>query len=238
MPRSAIVYRANPEASSDLMDILFSKGKEFFYDESEKYAIYIKDVRSIDDNIRIVDLLVDHSIPLLVKKRNGDRIETEQQMIRTVSDARLGVIKRVGENSLDNVVLSLSNKRIAKIIATALEGIIGKTALLRVRFAFPYSIQSEIVNLFEDIVRITSEDVDDMNIAGLSLKGHSLYNAGEFDKAFTGKVKYIGVRLGNEWFLISTEGRITTYKNIDDRTFIEKIYTILHRLLGVGAIII
>jgi len=132
----------------------------------------------------------------------------------------------------------LSKRSLAKLFAYAIEKIIGKTVLLKIQFDFSPSKQQAIVNQFDDIVRITSDDVNDIRIIGLTLKGHSLHAAQEFKKAFTGIVKYLGVRIGDEWFLLSREGRILTYKPLSDYAFIEHIRNILTRLAHAQAIVI
>lgn len=238
MPRSANIRRVNPEVASDVLNVLLSEGKEFKYDEDKGLAVFIKKVTDKGDH-KNVDILIDYNALITRKVREGGEVKTWQETVPSVVSVRLALFSEVrGSGVIENVAVLLSSKSISRLLAYALERIVGKTALLRVKFDFSYTKQQDIVNQFDDIVRITSDDVDDARIIGLSLKGHSLYGSYEFQKAFTGKVRYIGVRLGNEWFLVASDGRITTYRPLGDDVFIEKIILILRRLLAAQVVVI
>ncbi len=98
-------------------------------------------------------------------------------------------------------------------------------------------LPSEIA--FDDIVRIRGEDVVDAVISGISIKGSRLYQASlEYQKALSGEVKQIGVALNEDWFILTSSGRVTTYKKLSDEEFIERIHQIITRLLRAGAVIL
>ncbi len=238
MVRSAHVFKINPEVVYDVIDVLMTPEKEYIYDRETNLGLYIKNVEN-RENYSFIEILIDYVFLIIRKERKKGELISKSETIKTATRVPLAYFPTItGSFSVDHVTVILSKKSLSKLLATAISRIVGREAFLRISFDFSPSKEQAIVNQFDDIVRITSEDVADMRINGLTLKGHSLYAAPEYRKAFTGIVRYLGVRIENNWFLIARDGRIITYKNLDNDNFIEYIYKILRKLAHASAIII
>ena len=238
MPRSAHLYKIDPEVVKEVTSILLQEGKEYVYDEKKNLGLYTKSVTR-GDGYYVAEILIDYTFLVSRKERKNGEIIVKREEVKSVDILKTVYIPKIkGSSEIDHIMITLSKQSLAKLLTYAIERITGRIALLKIQFDFSPSKQKNIINQFDDIVRITSDDVNDIRIIGLSLKGHSLYAAQEFKKAFTGIVRYLGVRIGNEWFLLSREGRIITYKLLNDNDFIERIRDILRRLAHAHAIIV
>lgn len=238
MTRSATLLRIDPEVVSDVLEILNSEKREIPY--SGNLAIFIKKVEKIN-SYSLVHGLIDVEVEIKVKKRSNGQIETEPQKLIKCEEFKLAYYPRItgGSSEIPHLVVVLGPKATVRVLGTAIEEIIRRRAFLRVQFYFTPSNETVIRNHFDDIVRITSEDILDAIIWGISLRGSRLYQApSEYQKALSGKVKRIGVALNEDWFLIASSGEITTYKKLSDEEFIEKIYQIVVRLLNAGAVVL
>uniref|UniRef100_A0A7C3YGH0 Uncharacterized protein n=1 Tax=Geoglobus ahangari TaxID=113653 RepID=A0A7C3YGH0_9EURY len=236
LPRSATLLRINPEAVEDVLRVFKNIGQEIPY--LEDLAIFIK-VFEKHNHYYLGYILVDLKDRIMVKKRVDGEIETKPQSVLRCEEIKFAYFPKIsGSTEISHVTVVLGRENIARLLATVIEKVVGRTAFLRVRFSFTPSNEATIRNVFDDIVRIHGEDIVDAVISGISIKGSRLYMASpEYQKALTGEIKHIGVALRDEWFIVSSSGRVTTYKRLSDEEFIERIHQILMRFLGAGAVV-
>lgn len=237
MPRSATLLRINPEVVEKVVRIFESEGEEFPYEDD--LALYVKKYEK-KDRYALGHVIIDVEEEIPVRKRVNGEVKTELQRVLKCEEVTFACFPKIsGSGEITHAVVVLGRERLAKLLSTVVEKIVGTTAYLSVRFAFTPSNENAIRNQFDDIVRIRGEDVVDAVISGITIKGARLYRASpEYQKALSGEVKYIGVALGDYWFIVNSSGRITTYKKLSDEEFIEKIEQIVSRLLRVGAVIL
>ncbi len=176
-------------------------------------------------------ILIDLEDEIKVKKRVGGEIKIELQRVTRCEEVKFAYFPKISwSTEIPHVIVVLGRESIARLLATAIERIVGHTAFLRVRFSFTPSNEAAIRNSFDDIVRIRGEDVVDAVISGISIKGSRLYQASsEYQKALSGEVKQIGVALSEDWFIVTSSGRVTTYKRLSDEEFIERVHQIVTR---------
>ncbi|WP_456330536.1 hypothetical protein [Archaeoglobus sp.] len=237
MPRSATLLRIDPEVVESVLSVFKSVGEEIPYQDD--LAIFIKSFEEFDQYY-MGHILIDLVDEVMVKKRVGGEIRAEPQSVPRCEEVKFAYFPRIsGSAEISHVTVVLGRETVARLLATVIERIVGRRAFLKVRFSFTPSNEAAIRNSFDDIVRIRGEDVVDAVISGISIKGSRIYQASpEYQKALSGEIKQIGVALGDEWFIVASSGRITTYKRLSDEEFIERVRQIITRFLRAGAVIL
>jgi len=236
LPRSATVLRIDSLVVDSVLKILKEENKEILYDENEELALFVKNY-SVSDNYAIGHFLLDYKDIIYVRKRKNGGIITEPQEIKRCEEVKYAHFPKIkGSGELNHVIVVLGSARIAKLLSSVIEKIVRQRAFLRVRFIFTPNNEASIRNQFEDIVKIKGDDVLDAVVSGIAIRGSRLYDSHEYQKAFTGEIKHIGITLGGNWFIVNSSGRITTYKKLSDDEFINQINSIILRLLGAGAV--
>lgn len=238
MPRSLIVQRINPEVVEGVLGILRSSGQEFVYEtKPQNLAVYVKEHHWKDHVFEGV-ILVDCQRTIVENNRKGGEILTTRRDVISVTKISYEVISEIkGSGSVSHAFLALGSLTDANIASHALESLLGVPPFLRVKFLFTATNQSKIRNVFTDVVRIRGDDVSDPDITAMSLSGSRLYDADQYQKAFTGDVQYLGLQLNNDWFIVKANGIITTYRRQTDTEFVAHAIEIIEALLSVDAVV-
>ncbi|MEM3908080.1 MAG: hypothetical protein QXZ17_14680 [Nitrososphaerota archaeon] len=220
----------------EVLSVFKKVDSEIPYRDSLK--IYIKKFER-KDNYSFIKTLMDVKKEIKIKVREGGEIRINLNYVQSCEEINFAYFPRIsGSSVLDHCVVVLGPEYMAKILADAIEKIVGQEAFLRVKFNFSASNEGKIRNFFDDIKRIKGENILDPYLRGLSIEGTMVYRTGEYQKALTGEVKSLGLALGNDWFIVSSIGKITTYRRLSDEDFIEKIREVLIRLLRSGAVVL
>jgi hypothetical protein len=237
MPRTASLLRINPEIVNKVLDILTHVNEEITYDKDNNLAIYIKNE---GDNQYYI--LIDYIDEIRIDERNKDEIQTRTQQIKKCAGVQFFYYPTIKGNKteINNIIIVLESDKKVKLLSTVIEKIINNynyVPFQRVKFEITTNNENIIRNQFDDIIKISSEGIIDVAITDLTIKGTNIYNANpEYDKAFTGSIKGIGIKLDGKWYLISNLGKITTYNSLTDREFNDAIYRIIVNFLDANAI--
>jgi len=245
MPRTAHIRQINPRVDVKVKEIILSKDKEVIYDKKfiegglKELGLYVRYVREREDGVYACVALIDYIKEIPITVREKDKLKKKMLAYLTSTEIIYYVFPILrGSSQLNNIVAILSNEALASLLNNAISKIVGLQAFLRVKFNFSPSTESRIRQEFDDISVLKAEDIDDDRIYGIRIKGIRLYETGEYQKGFSGRVETLGISIGERWFLINAYGKITTYQSISDDMFIDYVKEILKRLLRARAVII
>ena len=216
------VYRVLPDSVPNVLGILLNEGREFRYEED--LALF---VRTVEDRktYKVVEILLDYMVPILRKIRKDGEIETKQDRIRTVTEIKLALFHETRRGgATEDVVAVLARKSVAELLANAINKIVGKTALKKLRLNLTHGTYLSLSNLFDDAAEITRASTQ-------HLRGRSTYGALAQRAVPTARIECLAARLGNTWFLIFPDGVITTYQRLPDNDLTEKIGNALKHFL-------
>jgi hypothetical protein len=247
MPRSAIIRYINPNSVSVVLDLISKPGTETEYEEG--LAIFVKGWRSIENEGHEGIAYIDGKEEIVEKKRVGGEIERKKKEIPRVFEVNYAYFPQLrlnpnpspassGAGNLDHVIVILSDAWTANLFMDAVSKALGvRLPFRRVEFRFTIDTESEIRNQFDDITKIRGDDIVDYVISGLAISGSRLYNSQEYQKVLSGDIRYIGVAIGDNWFMINSSGRITTYRSLTDSDFLDATKTILKKMMAAGAVV-
>lgn len=236
MVKTIIIQRINPEILPELENQLSSVDKEITYDEGNELGIYVKEYKK-GDGLRSGTILIDYTSQIASTKREKSEIISTETLVQSVATAHYTIVNEVsGSGKIDHLFLVTSGSSHNRLVATALNKILGVDPFMRVTFNFTPSNQSQIQNIFDDIVKIRGDDITDQHISGLAVTGNRIFASPEYRKAFTGAIQYLGLRLGKQWFIVNRNGRITIYQSLAEDESVEIVKQIISKLLSVGAV--
>lgn len=236
MVRSATLLAVNPEVTDLVLNILKSENKELFYDKEKNLALYVKSYWTTNE-YAMGQLLIDAEETIKIKIRKDGEISIEPRNIKSCEEIKYVHFPQIkGSDVIHHAIVVLDKVKMAKLLSMAVREIIGRVAFLRISFVFTPTNAINIRNQFDDIVKIRGEDILDAFISDISLKGTKLPDTHEYQKILSGEIKYIGVSIGNEWFIVNSSGRIITYQKMSDEKFINYIKQIIQKLLTAGAV--
>ncbi len=146
MPRSATLLRIDPEAVDEVLSVFKSVGQEIKY--WDDLAIYVKMFENFDQySLGLV--LIDLEDEIKIKKRVDGEIKIEPQRITKCEEVKFAYFPKIsGSAEIPHVTVILGRDRVARLLAAAIEKIVGRTAFLRVRFSFTPSNEAAIRNSF------------------------------------------------------------------------------------------
>ena len=194
MSRSVTLLFVKPELVARVFPILEKVHEEHVYNSSKKLSYYIKEY-SKHDRYQIGEILFDFLKKGTHKKREGSEIKYKETESIETEIIKFAYFPKIGEESVYHVIAVLTNERIFNSFGTIIAGLVDDRPFYRMQFTFTVSNEGEIRNSFDDIIKIRGEDVIDDSITDLSLKGSRLYESNEYQLAYTGEVKYLGLRM-------------------------------------------
>jgi len=182
--------RIDPLVVDSVLNILKGKDEEITYDEDDHLALFVKSYKK-EDKYALGCLLIDYKNTIYVRIRKNGEVKSEPKEIKECEEVRYFHFPEIkGSAELHHVVVVLGQEKVAKLLSTVIRRILGQNAFLRVRFLFTADREVDIRNQFDDIIRIKSEGILDAFITGMFIKGTRLYDAYEYQKAFTGDIKF------------------------------------------------
>lgn len=236
MPKSTLIKRINPEIVDKLMQILSELNKEYIYNSEEGLSLYVSKYEKNKESFSGT-VLIDYLRKFEIKRRDGGKVDASEQSVKSVAEINYKGFHEVhGSGSIPHLILVLSSMGESKLMSIAMDKLIDAVSMFRVTFTFSTANQSSILNNFDDVVRIRGDGVADESIRDLSLVGTTLYNSNEYQKAFTGDIQYLGLKMGDNWFIVKRDGTITTYRPMSENDYTSMVREIIIRLLKSGAV--
>jgi hypothetical protein len=241
MPRTVSIRLINPSLIDAILPIFKNVNHEELYNPDKQLSYFIKDYSS-ERGYQKGEILLDYMRKFKERSRVGSDLRHEDMEFRDVALIKFAYFPQIGEHTRTHVLLVLSNERVFNYFSSVLYEKIREMSedafpFKKLFFTFTSSNENDVRNAFDDILKIRGEDVIDDVITDLSVRGARLYESFEYQKAYTGEIRYLGLQIGNNWFIVNRNGRITTYRSLSDDDLIGFVREIILRLDSANAII-